>query len=126
MTVGPLSLTAATFVPHPLHATERSWTETNCYVDVWIEVLHALGLDPVAASAFTLSCDFEGDQWTFFKYPPEDLRAPVRHRGGGDEHLATGRRPRGGTARRSAASAPSRGTRGSCPTRPASPTAATT
>ena len=44
-------------------------------MDVWIEVLHALGLDPVAASAFTLSCDFEGDQWTFFKYPPEDLRA---------------------------------------------------
>jgi hypothetical protein len=73
MTEGPLSLTAATFVPHPLHASERSWTETNCYVDVWIEVLHALGLDPVAGAAFTLSCDFEGDQWTFFKYPPEDL-----------------------------------------------------
>jgi len=63
------------FVPHPLHASERIWTETNCYVDVWIEVLHALGVDPVAAAAFTLSCDFEGDQWTFFKYPPEDLRA---------------------------------------------------
>ena len=67
-------LTAAGFTPHPLHAAERTWTETNCYVDVWIEVLHALGLDPVAAAAFTLSCDFEGDQWTFFKYPPEDLR----------------------------------------------------
>ena len=64
----------AGFRPHPLHATERNWTETNCYVDVWIEVLHALGLDPVAAAAFTLSADFEGDQWTFFKYPPEDLR----------------------------------------------------
>jgi hypothetical protein len=62
------------FVPHPLHAVERTWTETNCYVDVWIEVLNALGLDPVAAAAFTLSCDFEGDQWTFFKYPSEDLR----------------------------------------------------
>ena len=68
------TLTADGFSPHPLHASERTWTETNCYVDVWIEVLHALGLDPVAASAFTLSCDFEGDQWTFFKYPPEDLR----------------------------------------------------
>jgi len=67
-------LTEAGFTPHPLHATERTWTETNCYVDVWIEVLHALGLDPVAAAAFTLNCDFEGDQWTFFKYPPEDLR----------------------------------------------------
>jgi hypothetical protein len=73
VTVAPLSLRAETFVPHLLHASERSWTETNCYVDVWIEVLNALDLDPVAASAFTLSCDFEGDQWTFFKFPPEDL-----------------------------------------------------
>ena len=58
----------------PAARHRADWTETNCYVDVWIEVLHALGLDPVAAAAFTLSCDFEGDQWTFFKYPPEDLR----------------------------------------------------
>jgi hypothetical protein len=63
------------YQPHPLHATDRTWTETNCYVDVWIELLHALGLDPLAAGAFTISTDFEGDQWTFFKFPPEDLRA---------------------------------------------------
>ena len=69
------SVTVEGFRPHPLHGADRTWSETNCYVDVWIEVLHALGLDPVAARAFTLSCDFEGDQWTFFKYPPEDLRA---------------------------------------------------
>jgi hypothetical protein len=74
MSGGLPELTAAGFTPHPLHATERTWTETNCYVDVWVEVLYALGLDPVAGAAFTLSCDFEGDQWTFFKYPPEDLR----------------------------------------------------
>ena len=67
-------LDAADFRPHPLHAGNRTWTETNCYVDVWIEVLHALGLEPLAASAFTLSAGFEGDQWTFFKFPPEDLR----------------------------------------------------
>jgi hypothetical protein len=48
--------------------------ETNCYVDLWIELLHALGLDPVAGCAFTLATDFEGDQWAFFKFPPEDLR----------------------------------------------------
>ncbi len=75
MTVALLPLTADGFRPHALHASERNWSETNCYVDVWIEVLHALGLDPVAGGAFTLSTDFEGDQWTFFKYPPEDLRA---------------------------------------------------
>jgi hypothetical protein len=66
---------ASSYRPHRLHATERTWTETNCYVDLWIELLHALGLDPLAAAAFTLSTDFEGDQWTFFKFPPEDLRA---------------------------------------------------
>jgi len=75
VTVALLPLTADGFRPHALHASERNWSETNCYVDVWIEVLHALGLDPVAGGAFTLSTDFEGDQWTFFKYPPEDLRA---------------------------------------------------
>jgi len=70
-----LPLDAADYSPHPLHSTERTWTETNCYVDLWVEVLHALGLDPLAAAAFTLSTDFEGDQWTFFKFPVEDLRA---------------------------------------------------
>ena len=74
MTIALLPLTAEAYQPHGLHAVERAWTETNCYVDVWIEVLNALGLDPVAAAAFTLSADFEGDQWTFFKFPPEDLR----------------------------------------------------
>ena len=32
---------------HALHAPERNWPETNCYVDVWVELLHDLGLDPV-------------------------------------------------------------------------------
>lgn len=63
------------FEPHPLHRVDRDWSETNCWQDMMIEVLHVLGLDPVAACAFTLSTDFEGSQWTLFKYPPEDLRA---------------------------------------------------
>lgn len=74
MSIEVLRLDAATYEPHPLHTTDREWTETNCYVDLWIEVLHALHLDPVAAAAFTLSSDFEGDQWTMYKYPTEDLR----------------------------------------------------
>jgi hypothetical protein len=73
--VSLLPVTAATFVPSALHAADRDWTETNCYVDLWIEVLSSLGLDPGAAGACTLSARFEGDQWTFLKYPPEDLRA---------------------------------------------------
>lgn len=69
-----LDLDPATYDRHRLHTTERVWTETNCYVDLWIELLHALGLDPVAGLAFTLSTDFDGFQWNFFKYPLEDLR----------------------------------------------------
>jgi hypothetical protein len=58
---------------HSLHDPSRAWPETNCYVDLWIEVLHALRVEPLAAMGFTLSTDFEGDQWTFFKPPLGDL-----------------------------------------------------
>lgn len=51
------------------------WPETNCYVDLWIEVLNAHGLPPEAMLGFTLTQDFEGDQFTFFKVPLEDLEA---------------------------------------------------
>jgi hypothetical protein len=63
-----------TYSPHALHHDDCTWPETNCYVDVWILVLNSLGLDPVPALAFTLGTDFEGDQYTFFKYPHNDLR----------------------------------------------------
>ncbi|MDQ6839963.1 MAG: DUF1839 family protein [Actinomycetota bacterium] len=69
-----LDLDAATYRRHPLHAGERDWSETNCYTDVWVELLHAWGSDPLAVGAFSLACDFEGTQWTFFKPPAEDLR----------------------------------------------------
>jgi len=69
-----LPIDAASYSPSPLHAEDRVWVETNCYVDLWIELLNALALDCAPALAFTLSVDFEGDQWQFFKFPPEDLR----------------------------------------------------
>lgn len=62
------------YVPHVLHGDDRAWPETNCYVDVLLAVLHSLDLDPVAGLAFTLGIDFEGDQYTFFKYPLADMR----------------------------------------------------
>lgn len=68
-----IALDPKNYSRHRLHEQERDWAETNCYVDVWIELLHSWGLDPIAALPFTLAIDFEGDQWTFFKYPPEDL-----------------------------------------------------
>jgi hypothetical protein len=67
------ALNAETYVPHSLHALERMWPETNCYVDLWIELLASSGLPPEAMLGFTLTQDFEGDQFTFFKVPLEDL-----------------------------------------------------
>jgi Domain of unknown function (DUF1839) len=66
-------LNPAGYRPHSLHTSERNWPETNCYVDLWIELLHALGHQPEAALGFTVTQDFEGDQFTFFKFPAEDL-----------------------------------------------------
>ncbi len=57
-------LDAAAYRPDDLHAETQVWLEKNCYVDIWIEVLHALGLEPRAAMAFALAVDFEGDQWS--------------------------------------------------------------
>jgi hypothetical protein len=67
------NLDPAAYAPHHLHADACAWVEKNCYVDVWIELLHAHHLDPMAVMPFTLAVDFEGDQWTFFKPPQGDL-----------------------------------------------------
>ena len=63
----------ATYRSHPLHADARTYAETNCYTDVLIELLHGCGYEPLAAFGHLVRMDFEGDQWTFFKPPPEDL-----------------------------------------------------
>jgi len=68
-----LSLELGSYCCHRIHTQERDWAETNCYVDIWIELLHALGHEPLAAMPFTLAIDFEGDQWTFFKPPLFDI-----------------------------------------------------
>ena len=69
-----LGLDPAAYTPSALHQPDRTFRESNCYVDLWIEFLHALGIDPASAMAFACTVDFEGDQWTFFKPPPEDLQ----------------------------------------------------
>ena len=63
------------WTPHGLHDGARDWPETNCYIDVWIEILHAMGEDPTAALGFTVRQDFEGDHFTFQKFPLDDLAA---------------------------------------------------
>lgn len=66
-------LSPETYAQHALHGHNRDFRETNCYADVWIELLHALGLEPMACLGFTVASDFEGDQWTFFKPRHEEL-----------------------------------------------------
>lgn len=63
----------SSYVSHELHRSERAWTESNCYIDVWVEILHALDLDPCACLPHVLPVDFDGDQWTFFKPSHDDL-----------------------------------------------------
>lgn len=59
---------------HPIHGSGRVWNETNCYLDVVIELLHAFGHEPLAALSVTAPTRWEGDQWTFCKFNDEDLR----------------------------------------------------
>ena len=66
-------LYAETYQRHRLHAQDRDWPETNCYLDIWIELLPSLSLPPEACLGYAVTQDFEGDQFTFFKVPLEDL-----------------------------------------------------
>lgn len=68
-----LSLEPTRYEAHALHAVDRDWPESNCYIDLWIEILHALGLDPRALLSFTVASECEGDQWTFYKPHVGDL-----------------------------------------------------
>jgi Domain of unknown function (DUF1839) len=73
---GLLSLSGkdpADYQRHALHSAERTYLETNCYADVVAELLHGCGYEPIAMFAHVVRMDFEGDQWTFFKPPPEDV-----------------------------------------------------
>jgi len=63
------------YVQHPLHCGERVWPESNCYIDLWLELLHAAGMQPIAALPVALVVDVRGDQWTFFKFAIADLDA---------------------------------------------------
>lgn len=67
-------LVANHYQRHCLHGPDAVWVEKNCYGDLWIELLHALQLEPLPLLPFTLAVDFEDDQWTFFKPAQEELR----------------------------------------------------
>ena len=63
------------YAAHTLHGQDRAWPETNCYVDLWIELLHTRGFAPEAMLGFTVRQDFEGDQFTFFKPSMAEIEA---------------------------------------------------
>jgi Domain of unknown function (DUF1839) len=78
MRAGPTSLLGLDpedYQRHLLHGPDRDYSETNCYTDILIEFVHAIGAEPLAILGCVLSVDFEGDQWTFFKPRPEDVEA---------------------------------------------------
>jgi hypothetical protein len=70
-----IDLDADHYTRHMLHAEDRVWVEKNCYVDIWIELVHALGCEPLAMLPFVNAIDFLGDQWTFFKPKHDELRS---------------------------------------------------
>ncbi|MEA2126912.1 MAG: hypothetical protein QOI80_3694 [Solirubrobacteraceae bacterium] len=63
----------ASYVPHAVHRDPRNYPETNCYTDTLVELLHGHGLEPLAGLGHLVRTDFEGDQFTFFKMPQQDL-----------------------------------------------------
>ncbi len=66
-------LAAEGYVRHELHRDASQWVEKNCYVDVWIELLHTLGMEPLAMLSVSAGTHFDGDQWTFLKPSHSDL-----------------------------------------------------
>jgi hypothetical protein len=71
--VSLLGLDPGAYERHPLHSSDRAYPETNCYTDIFVELVHARGGEPLAMLGCALDVDFEGDQWTFFKPRPQDL-----------------------------------------------------
>lgn len=60
--------------PVPLHTSERIWTETNCYLDLWIEALGRFGVDPRPVLGPALRAGTDSSQWSFVKPEPTELR----------------------------------------------------
>jgi hypothetical protein len=67
------NLERAQHAPHRLHEAGRTYLETNCYVDVLIELLHARGDEPLAMLGSIVRTDWEGDQFTYAKPLQSDL-----------------------------------------------------
>jgi hypothetical protein len=58
---------------HRLHALDRDWPETNCELDLWIELAASRGFEPEAMLGFAVAQDFIGDQFSLLLPPTEEL-----------------------------------------------------
>ncbi|WP_244815850.1 DUF1839 family protein [Caballeronia sp. Lep1P3] len=73
VSLDPLRMRAKRHRPHALHRGERIWRDGAGSVDLWIELLHGNAFEPRAALAFTVTQDFEDDQFTLGRIPCEDI-----------------------------------------------------
>lgn len=74
LTVLDAALDPTTYQTHPLHDPQRTWQATNCYVDIWIEIVSHVGWPPEPAGLCALSADCLPREWAFLKYQTDDLR----------------------------------------------------
>lgn len=58
---------------HALNHPARTWPETNCYLDLWIGLLHAAGQDPLPLMGCAAGLRWEADHFTFVKPNAADL-----------------------------------------------------
>lgn len=73
MTEGPGSQPTDSQPTEALLASETLWPNTNCYLDVWRELLPSMGLVREPAMVCALSASFVGEQWEFLKVSASDL-----------------------------------------------------
>lgn len=71
----PDDFSVAKHRPHPLHGLGTNWPETNCALDMWIELLSLTGHEPKAAGSVAFASDFVGDHWVMLEFSREDLRS---------------------------------------------------
>ena len=57
----------------PTARSDRDWPETNCELDLWIELAAARGFEPEAMLGFTIGQDFIADQFTLLVPHREEL-----------------------------------------------------
>ena len=67
------ALSPAGWRSHRLHALDRDWPETNCDLDLWIELSQGMDGEAEAILGFAAAQDFRADQFQLLVPPNEEL-----------------------------------------------------